>query len=152
VTFKVLLATQEDEPALVELLRLRHAEEGHGIFDEDRARSVVTRGIARDLAIVGIIRGRNSIEASVGLFVTEPWDSKIQILSDLWLTVLEPYRKSDRAKCLVDFSKWAATELDKPLMLTLALNPQTERKDKFYARHLPRSGSMFLYQPGKEAA
>ena len=64
------LARADDEDQLLDLLRERHSEEGIGRFDAAKARATVRRGINREYSLIGIVRGRYAIEASVGLVVT----------------------------------------------------------------------------------
>ena len=145
-------AAPHDEREIVDLLRVKHIEDGLGKFDEEKVRLTVQRGLARDFSVIGVIRGKEVIEASVGLYITEPWDARDQILSDLWCYGAEPYRKSTHAKHLLEFAKWAARELEKPLMISCVTNEATARKESFFARHLPRGGSFFIFKPDKAAA
>lgn len=122
------LARADDEEALVSLLRERHAEEGIGRFDEAKARAAVRRGTTREYSLIGIVRGRYAIEASVGLVVTSWWDSDSDVLSDLWCFTREPYRKSPHGRTLLAFAKWASIQLQKPLIATHILAPSTLKR------------------------
>ncbi len=144
----IRLALESDEEDLVDLLREMHAESGFGAFSEPKARLAIEIGLRREMAIIGVIRGRSQIEGSIGLFVQPaPGFSTEPILSDLWNFVREPWRKSTRAKDLVTFGKWAATQLDKPLLVTAMSNEKTQRKVELLQRQLPAAGQLFYFQP-----
>lgn len=149
----ITLALQDDEDELLDLLRDVHAESGMGEFSEAQARLAIEVGLRREMAMIGVIRGRGGLEGSVGLFMTKPTAfSREAVLSDLWLYVLPKFRRSDRAKLLIGFAKWAAECLDKPLMMTALSNEQTARKVELFERQLPKAGTVFLYRPGEAEA
>lgn len=141
-TFQVRWAIPADEPPMVELLRTRHSEEGFGTFDLDSVANVIRRGLYRDWAGIGIIRGKDGIEGSVGLYVSRTWDAQEEYLEGLWIFVYEDYRVSDRLQALVKFSKWAAEQLQRPLMLVNATRDPTPfaRRDTEQLRTLLVSG------------
>lgn len=148
MTSTVRLAFPSDEESLVDLLRLKHVEDGVGSFDENRVRLTVHRGIARDFAMVGVIRGKERVEASIGLFVGGWWYSSDENLSDLWCFVHPEHRKSTHAKSLIEFAKWAATQLDRPLLMAALANETTARKVQLYERQFGKpAGSIFLLRP-----
>src|SRR5579859_4103655 len=124
-------ATLRDVPALLDLLRLEHAESGFGRFSPERTLAAIGRGIDNDFATIGIIHGnKEPIEASIGLFIGGFWNSSTQNLHDLWCFVHPNHRKTKHAQLLVDFAKWAAAELNRPLLMTArsTLQFQTERQ------------------------
>lgn len=144
---EVRLAKPEDEQALMAMLELRHTEDGLGKFDPSMARLSVRRGLMRDYGYIGVIRSASGIEASVGLFVTTPWDSSDFLLTDQWNFVSLPYRRSTHAKNLIQFSKWASHQLGLPLLMSKIKNDQTAGMARLYSRQLPECGALFLYDP-----
>ncbi len=148
---EIRLARHADADDLVALLREMHAESGFGTFSEAKARVAIEIGLRRELAMIGVIRGRREIEGSIGLFLSQPPFSSDAVLTDQWCIVREAYRKSTRAKDLINFAKWAATELNKPLMVTAVSNEQTARRVEVLERQLPKAGSMFLFTPPQAA-
>lgn len=148
----VTLALPDDETAILDLLRVRHGEEGVGSFDEDCVLQTLRRGIQRQFAMVGVIRGKKGIEASIGLFVDQPWYSREGYLSDRWAVVGIGYRKSEHAKNMLQFAKWSAHEIGFPLVMTMIQNEATEGKLKLYERQLPKAGSLFIYHPDQPVA
>ena len=101
----VRLAAAEDAAALVQLMRQMHGEIGIGRFAAERAMIAITAGIARQGGVIGVIRGRSGIEASIGLFIGTGWCSGDPHLFDLWSFVGEPYRRSTHAKSMIHFAK-----------------------------------------------
>jgi hypothetical protein len=144
---EVRLARPDDEADLMAMLRARHEEDGIGSFSDTMARISVQRGLRREYSYIGVIRNAKTIEASVGLFVTTPWDSQDPMLVDQWAYVSPNYRRSTHAKNLIQFAKWASQKLGVPLFMTKIKNEQTSGMAKLYARQLPECGSLFIYDP-----
>lgn len=153
MTSTVRIAVPTDEAPIVEILRLKHAEDGNGGFDESMVRAMVQRGIRQDYAMIGVIRGVSGIEATIGLFIGALWTSQDQHLSDLWHFVMPPYRKSSHGKALLEFAKWTSSQLDRPLMMLTIRNEKTAKKCELYERQLgPARGFMFQWPPSSEDA
>ena len=149
----VSLAIPTDESALLEALAMKHHEDGFGKFDHAKVREVIRRGITREFAMIGVIRGPHGIEATIGLFIGTLWTSPDQHISDLWHFVAPDYRKSTHGKALIEFAKWASGELERPLMMMTVKNEKTAKKVDLYERQLgPATGFMFTYQRATVAA
>lgn len=184
-SYQVRWASALDEPALVELLRIRHGEEGFGQFDPLSVTEVVRRGISRHWAGIGVIKSDHGIEGSVGLYVSRTWDSDSEYLDGMWIFVHKEFRIGTRLQALVRFAKWTSDQLGRPLMMVNATRdavPFAQRdteqlrvklvtggkaangfltdtlheiwratpggaKDAACHREMPRSGSVFLYDP-----
>ena len=146
----VKLALPSDEGPLMELLRQMWKENGLASLDEDRVRHFLHRGIARDKAIIGVIRGPDTIEASVGLFVGTWWYSTENHIEDLFSYVATPYRRSTHAKSLIEFAKNCSMQLGMPLLMGVLSSDRTAAKVKLYERMLPKLGALFVYN-GSEA-
>lgn len=144
---EVETAVQTDAPALLALLRLMHAEMGMAPFDEPRVRQIIWRGVTQQEAVVGVIRGKGSrrIEGSIGLFTDRLWYSARDHLADFWNFVDEPHRKSTHAKNLIEFAKWAALTIDRPLVMSMVANDRTAAKLRLYERQLPKGGAIFVF-------
>ena len=141
----VTLAAPADESALMDLLRLRHEEDGIGSFDEIAVRAAVRQGIMRNWSYVGVIRENKELVASIGLFIGGFWYSSDSHLMDYWNFVAPSHRKSTYAKNLLLFAKWVSDELGRPLVMAKIENAATVQMVKLYERQLPRSGSLFVY-------
>jgi GNAT superfamily N-acetyltransferase len=148
----VTLAMPEDEESLMDILRLRHQEDGVGDFDEISVRARVQLGIFRHQGNIGVIRKNGIIEASIGLFLTSFWYGQQQHLSDYWNYVREPYRRSTHAKHLLMFAKAYAEGLGIPLVMAKLSNDKTEPMIRLYERQLPRSGAVFVFNNVKSVA
>lgn len=148
----VRLAMAWDAGPIIDLLEQMHAETGIGRFDRDRVLLAVQAGIARSGGVVGVVRGPDGVEATIGLFIGSSWYSADAHLFDLWSFVGEPYRRSAHAKSLLGFAKQAATDLRLPLIMTLVTNEHTARKERLFERQLPKSGSIFMYDGAQAPA
>lgn len=148
----VTCALPPDENEIVSLLREKHSEDGIGPFSEAKTRAVVQQGLARDRAMIGVIRSTH-IEATVGVYVTASYDSDYEFLSDLWLHVKKDCRKSNHAKDLIDFCRWSAESLGRPLVMArFAVPGVTDQLVALYARRLGKpAGSVFRVNPASAA-
>jgi ABC-type transport system substrate-binding protein len=133
-------------PSEVRLATPADAElNGLAPIDEPMVRAALDRGISRDRAVIGVIRGAGVIEASVGLYIGNWWYSQNQHCEDLWNFVSEPYRKSEHAKALLQWAKHAASFLEKPLLMGVLSNERTQAKIRLYERQLgPQIGALFV--------
>jgi len=148
----VRLAIPADRAPLLDLLRLKHAEDGIGGFDPLKADAAVAQGLTCDRALIGVIRSGARVEASVGLFVTSPWDSTDEFLADRWLFVHPDHRRSEHAKKLMDFARWTARQLGRSLLMTAVYNEATAGKAMLFDRSLPMRGSVYLFDPSADTA
>jgi hypothetical protein len=143
----VRCARPTDENSMMDFLRLMHEENGMFPMDNDKVRGILRRGIQRDRAIVGIIRGDKGIEASVGLYVGVFWyaPDTTPHIEDLWTFVREDCRRTSHAKDLLAFSKWASSYLGFPLLMGILSNDRTAAKVRLYERQLGRAaGALFV--------
>ncbi len=155
----VATAVPGDAPALLDLLKLMHAETGEAPFDEARVRATIWHGVTQNGAgIIGIIPGKPNaagqptIEGSIGLYTDTWWYSSRAHLSDRWNFVAEPYRRSTHAKKLIEFAKWAAVTVDRPLVMAMLETEQTSGKLRLYERQLPKSGAVFVFNRARAVA
>ncbi len=150
---EVKMATPEDTEPMMVLLREMHAENGIAPLDEEKVRQVLIRGLMGHRAIIGVIRGKSGIEASVGLYIGNWWYSGDEHVEDLWSFVSEPYRRSEHAKALLQWAKHASTFLERPLLMGVLSSERTAAKIKLYERQLgPAIGALFVVRAEKPAA
>lgn len=144
---EVETAVPADAPALLALLKLMHAETGMAPLDDLRVRQMIWRGVTQQEAVIGVIRGKGPrhIEGSIGLFTDRLWYSARDHLADFWNFVAEPHRKSTHAKNLIEFAKWAALTVDRPLVMSMMANERTAAKLRLYERQLPKAGALFVF-------
>jgi hypothetical protein len=148
----VRLAQPADEEPLMALLAEMHAETGIGRLDPARVRIAIRAGIGRQGGVVGVVRGPEGVEASIGLFIGSSWYSPDAHLFDLWSFVGEPHRRSPHAKSMILFAKQAAVDLGLPLVMTVVSNESTARKERLFERQMPRSGSIYTFNNGTPVA
>ena len=134
---------------MMTFLRLAHAENGMPFapLDDNKVRAVLRRGINRDQGVIGVIRGKDYIEASIGLFVGTWWytDPEHTHLEDFWCFVHPEHRRSHHAKDLLAFAKWASHKLKYPLLVGVLSNERTAQNVRLYARQLGQpAGALFV--------
>lgn len=152
---KVRLFVEEDIPALVAMGRELHKENGLMPFSELRAYDMARRAVARDprdRVIGGAIGPIGKPEAMIVLFTGTYWYTDSPHLEELFAYVKPEFRKSNRAKALVEFAKLCARELKSPLLIGIVSNERTAAKIRLYKRQLGApAGAYFLYN-GKTGA
>lgn len=156
---KVRLAGPEDEDALLDLCRARHAEEGllnyNGkpfTFSDERCRRILHKAIipnrnSPDLAWCGVIGGGDEpVQASVYLSVLHYGESEERYLSERWNWIYPNYRKSEAGRLLIAFSNAIADEL-KMIVARGVMSPDEDSpKARFFRRNgCKQLGSMFIY-------
>jgi hypothetical protein len=55
------------------------------------------------------------------------------------------HRRSRHANALLKYSKHLSDEVGIPLLIGIISNKRTEAKVRLYRKHLPETGSFFLY-------
>jgi hypothetical protein len=149
---EVRLAIPSDETEMMGFLRDMWTENGMARLYPDKVRNFLRRGLVRDNALIGVIRGPKEIEASVGLFIGEWWYSDEQHVEDFWNFVREPYRRSDHAKALLDFARWAGEQLQRALLMGVLSDERTAAKVRLYQRKFGQpKGAIFVIKPGAAA-
>jgi len=151
---KVRLATLADLEDIVGLGRLLAAENGVGDLNEDKVRIKVRQAVdrkpndARPPSICGVIGEPKTLTGMIYLEVGTLWYNDDIGLHEMWNFVHPEYRKSQRAKHLVEFAKQCAKNLDLPLHIGIISNQRTEAKVRLYDRLLgttARVGAFFLW-------
>jgi hypothetical protein len=144
----VRLAMPTDSDEILELLKIRNAEERRGPMDVDKVMDAVTAGICRRGALIGIIRGASRIVASIGLYLDRDWDSAVPLVKSRWDFVHpEHRRKTTHARDLITFAKYAAGEMGCPLEMVQTENPDTAEKVKMVGRQMPLGAKIFIVLP-----
>lgn len=141
----VRLAIPSDEEGIVSLLRMKHEEDGLAAFDEEKVRAVVERGIVRQMAAIGVVRGKEIVEGAIGIYVGEWWYSRAQHFWNPFLYVHPDHRRTTHAKSLLQFAKGYATDLGIPLVAETITSAETAQKEKLYERELPKRGALFIF-------
>jgi N-acetylglutamate synthase-like GNAT family acetyltransferase len=142
---EIRLATREDEPQLLELLRLMHAEGGLVPLDENRAREQFARAFNRQGGIIGVIGASGNIEAAIFLLITQHWYARDHHLEELFCFVRPDRRHSSHAKTLITFAKDCAEKVGLPLLIGISTGVRMAAKVRMYRRILgPPAGAYFI--------
>ncbi len=144
--FKVRIVEERDIPALLAIGRELHRENGLMPLSEQRILDITRRGVNRDRIIFGAIGPIGDPEAITILMVGQFWYSDYPHLEEVAVYVKPEFRRSTRAKSLVEFAKKCACELHVPLLIGIVSNKQTEAKVRLYRRQLGEpAGAYFIY-------
>lgn len=131
----VRIATAEDEPEILRLLHLMHAEGGMLPLDEQCARETFSRAFNRQGGIIGVIGSKNDIRAMIYLLITRFWYTRENHLEELFNYVRPDARKTDYAKTLIRFARKCADEIKIPLVIGVLTNRALAEKVRLY-RHV----------------
>ncbi len=142
----VRMARPEDAEAIFKNLVLAQKDNGVFPMNPRKVTEFIRCAIDRKGAIIGIIDGKNYIEATVGLILQQWWYTDEWSLGERWNFVHPNHRKTTHAKKLIEFSKWCAEELGVPLEMGVLSNERTEAKVRLYRRQLPCVGAFFMYK------
>lgn len=147
----VELARPSDEDAILDLLRLKHAEDGGvGRFPAARLRNSIRRGMAWDTGCIGVIRADGKVVASAGLFLDDwcwPVAPDLHLAAE-WIFVHPRFRRSDHLRRLGAFAHWAADRLGRPLVLVHVVNGQTAPMGILYEKAFGgRHAHLYVYDP-----
>lgn len=94
--------------------------------------------------ICGVIDGPNGIEATIGLSLGQWWYSDDWHLEESWNFVHPDYRKTTHAKRMIEFAKWAAHNMNVPLIIGIVTRKRLEPKMRLYQRQLEQVGALFM--------
>lgn len=145
----VRLAAPEDLAGLLALMRVACAEDAQHEMDEERVSNMLRRYYDKHGAIIAVIGELGKPEAYLLMVLDEIWYARpgtMQLL-ELSLFVHPDYRKSDRAKQLMQFSKQASENLALDLTIGVFSNSRTEAKIRLYQRQFKTVGAYFMYRP-----
>lgn len=142
----VLVAMPEDEDQIYNMLTQGlHPENGMFTVAPEKVRHQIKVSTDQQGGVIGLIKQDKKIVASVGLELSQFWYSNQWFVSELWNFVLPEYRKSNYAKDLIDFSKWANESLNMMLVMGIMSTIRTEAKIKLYERRLGKMiGGFFV--------
>lgn len=157
----VRLAAPDDEDDVLVIAKSVHEENApRGVdgaeldFDEDAVREKVRRSFgpcdSTNGVYIGLIGERGYPEGAVLLEVCKFWFAKGGwFLSEHFLHVKPEYRRSNNAKALIEFSKFAARRLELSLYIGVMTNQRAAPKVRLYERALGKpQGAYFAYNVG----
>jgi hypothetical protein len=142
----VRAATREDEPEIIRLLHLMHAEGGLFTLDLDRARETFAQAFDRKGGIIGVIGPSDNIEAMIGLMISRMWYTTEDNISEYFNFVRPDKRQTNHARELIAFAKRCSDHIGPPLMIGVLTNQDVLAKVRLYRRLLGDPvGAFFLY-------
>ena len=142
----VRLATRADEPALMQICRELHKENGLFEMHDDMVREMLDRAFDRKGGIVGVIDGEKMIEAVLFMIISTFWYSRDNHLEELFSYVRPAARKSNHAASLIGFAKECSDKIGIPLVIGVLTNTRMETKVRLYRRKLGMpAGAFFVY-------
>jgi len=149
---QVRLATRDDEPDIMRLLHLMHAEGGMGALDEGSAREIFNRAFDKKGGIIGAIDADGKMCAMIYLLITRWWYTLDNHLEELFNFVHPDYRHTNYAISLIEFAKKCSDDLSKTagFQITLVIGVLTSNrmaaKVRLYRRLLGYpSGAVFVH-------
>lgn len=142
----VRLANNTDEDRIYDfLVKYLYAENALFDMSPERVRSSIRTALSPVSGVCGIIEGDGGIEASIGLIAAHPWYSDEWYLDEIWTYVHPDFRKSDRAKRLIEFAKWISTNIKTPLVMGIVTRKRLQAKVRLFQRQMPQVGAWFVY-------
>lgn len=150
----VRIATEADEPALLDLLLTDLHENGKHIalISEKRIMQTVRMGTRREGGIVAVIDGpENKPIAACCLIPMQWWWSEARYVQEVFLYTHPDHRKSHHSAALLQFEKWVVDEWTRgfgyPVYLLAGVTSAERFREKvrLYRRHLNEVGGFFVY-------
>lgn len=151
---KVRLAQPSDEPELLSLFRMMHAEGGMRPLDMDCVRETFARAFDRKGGILSVIGAPGHIRAMQYLLITRMYYTRENHIDELWNWVHPEHRHSDYSKILIDHAKSCSDQISSsmgtkiPLIMGVLTNSRMSAKVRLYRRFfgLP-IGAFFVHNP-----
>src|SRR5258707_5406531 len=148
-TVPVRIATAADEPALIRLLHLMHAEGGLLELDLDAAKSMFRYAFDRKGGLIGVVGDGQDINAAIYLLITRFWYTQQNHLEELFNYVHPDHRRSHHARTLIGFAKQCADEIHIPLVIGVMTNKRVMAKVRLYRRSLGNPAGAFFFYGGE---
>jgi hypothetical protein len=146
----VRMARPEDEEPVYRLLLHLYDENALLPMSETKVRATIRAGTRGEGGIIGVIDGRDGIEASIGMTLSSFWYSDVCHLNELWCFVHPDHRASTHARRLIEFGKWCADRLSSeehrvPLLLGIVTRHRLLAKLRLFQRQVPQVGAIFMH-------
>lgn len=149
----VRVAISADEDGLMNLMRMAHEEGAQHAINEDKVRAMLRTCFNRQGGLVGAIGDvGGELRGALVMTIAPIWYSDEFQLMELVNFVHPDHRRSNYAKQLISFGKWASDQMSIDLMIGVLTNVRTEAKCRLYSRMLPKNGEFFVYHPNGTTA
>jgi GNAT superfamily N-acetyltransferase len=149
----VRIATERDEPALMELLRLDHAESAAMVapFDEVHAQSFLYAATRERLSVIGVVDEPEGPVGMVYLINECWWFSPTWHVAERLLFVHPAHRRSRHGRDLLQFAQSFVDGMSAELGYTVYLisavigTRDVDRKAAMYGRMMTRGGGVYIH-------
>lgn len=145
---KIRIATLADEPEIMLLLNVMHAEGGVMPLDCMEASAMFHRAFNRQGGILAVIGEPGDIKAMIYLLISKFWYTREYHLEELFNFVRPDMRtsKENYARKMIEWAKEASVEIGLPLTIGVLTNQRMEGKVRLYQRSLGvPAGAWFVY-------
>lgn len=153
---KIRLAQPSDEPELLHLFRMMHAEGGYRRLDIDCVREVFARAFEKKGGILAVIGVPGQIRSMMYLLITRHYYTRDNHLEELWNWVHPNHRNSDYSKLMIEYAKKCSDDISEgsvakggekvPLVMGVLTNKRMSAKVRLYRRFFGMPyGAFFLH-------
>ncbi len=149
----VRFAVPEDTDALWELIHVlwRDEHKDHHPINEAAVRQRLAYATNRTGSFIGVIGPVGGpLRAMIYLILETIWFSTEPQITCVTAFVHPQWRKSDYARQLLNFAKSASDELQARLLTGVVSTERTKMKCALWARHFPKAGEFYLYDPTEQ--
>lgn len=146
----VRIATPADEDRLVALMHEVFREQPIFKINEEKMRSNIRMATERKGSVIGVIDGPKEIEGYIIAQLAQYWYTDEWHLEELSNFVHPDYRSggAGHARCLIEFAKWFAEQLNMPLIMGILSTKRLAAKARLYARQATPCGAIFVHNSG----
>lgn len=137
---EVRLATVQEEPELLHLIQIMHAESGWRPLDIERAREFLATAFERRGGIIAVIGGPGRIRAMLAMTIACAWYTSANHLEETFCWVHPEHRQSDYAKLLINYAKKCSDDISHeagfrvPLLMGVLTHQRMAAKVRLYRR------------------
>lgn len=146
----VRLATQADEPALMDHCRIIHADNGACSFSERKVAETILIATRNGGGIIGVIDGKDGFEASIFLMLDQFYYSEDWILRERWVFVHPDHRKKQHFDRLIDYARACQAKMSDggefmPLFCGIGTKTRVMAKIRLWMHKFPLVGAQFAW-------
>lgn len=142
---EVVLGQPSDFDEVFDVFAEGYRENAIYALDLQKACAWLLMGLHRQNSCIGLIRGPKGIEAMCAVYLASYWYSDEYFVEEVFNYVRFDHRRTTHAKHLIQFAKWFAESLGKPLLMGILTTSRLAAKERLYERQIPKVGSLFLH-------
>lgn len=147
----VRIATAQDEPEILRLMRMAHAEQPIASLSEKKLHSIIELATAKNpkdrKGIIGVIDGPKGLEAYFCAIFSEWWFSDECRIEELSNFVHPDHRKGQHFDALMQFGKWVSEYFGLTLLMGIMASERLIPKIRLYERKIKPLGGLFYHNP-----